>query len=385
MTTTLYFDNASTSWPKPKEVVAAIVNSLEAVRGNPGRTAGGHGGGQLISETREAISGMFGISDPHRVIFTHNATGALNLAIQGYLEPGDHVVASSMEHNAVARPLNALRKHRNVTYEVLEASPEGFLDPEDLRRALGKKKAKLVAISHASNVSGSVQDLRALGAVVHEAGARLLVDGSQSAGVVPIDVQRDHIDMLGCPGHKNLLGPAGTGFCYISPELEVSPILYGGTGSLSDLECMPEQLPERYEPGTLNFHGLAGLKAGIEYIQGIGVEEINRRETATMELLFEGIRDTRPLRLHGPSTARNRLPVFSFTVPGHDPAVLGRTLSEEFGIVLRVGLHCSPWAHQTLGTYPQGTARVSTGLFHTADDVATLVSCLREAVRRTMG
>jgi selenocysteine lyase/cysteine desulfurase len=283
-----------------------------------------------------------------------------------------------MEHNAVCRPLHALKKHAGLDLEIVRSSPEGYADLDGIARAL-RKSTRLLICNHASNVTGAINQLEPLGRLAKESGAKFMVDASQTAGVVDIDVERDGVDILAAPGHKSLLGPTGTGFCYIGPEIQIRPIVFGGTGNLSDLESMPEDLPERLEPGTLNFHGLAGLNAAVMYIQGRGLGHIQQCETEIARRTLDGLRALPGLTLHGPLSSPHRLPVFSLSCRDRSPVEWGRLLSQELGIINRVGLHCAPWAHQTIGTFPTGTLRLSAGLFHSDQDVDFLLNALARA------
>jgi cysteine desulfurase / selenocysteine lyase len=373
-----YFDNASTTWPKPPQVGAAIVECMQLLQGSPGRSGSGPLAG-LVPDTRAAIARLFNIREPSRIAFSFNATGAINLGIQGYLNRGDRVVTTSMEHNAVCRPLHVLKRYRGVSFDTVPASPEGLVDLDALEREL-EKPTKLVIVNHASNVTGTVNAIEPIGRLAKRHGATFMVDASKTAGVVDIDVQRDHIDILACPGHKGLLGPTGTGLCYLAPELDVRPVLFGGTGNLSELEYMPENAPERFEAGTLNFHGLAGLRAAIEYLMTRGLADIRRRETEICARTLAGLRSIPGLKLHGTTSADGRMPLFSLTVAGHAPDAAGKNLAERHGIVARAGLHCAPWAHKTIGTFPAGTVRVSPGIFHTDEEIDLLIEALAETV-----
>lgn len=375
-----YFDNAATSWPKPELVYRAVDECLRNLPGSPGRTAGGSGD-RLLFDVRNLIARLFNIRDSSRIILTFNSTMSLNLAIQGLLKPGDRVVTGSMEHNAVSRPLKALENNLGIRLDVIRASPDGYLDPDDLRRTLCLP-AKLVVINHGSNVCGSLQPIEAIGRIVRDSGAWFMLDASQSAGAVPIDVERHCIDILAAPGHKSLLGPTGTGFCYLGPGIDPEPLMFGGTGSQSERDTQPLHLPDRYESGTLNFHGLAGLRAALGYLLDRGPADIERCETELNREVLSGLQSIEGIELIGPVHNRERLPVFSIVCPGKDPADLSNILSEDFDIATRVGLHCAPWAHRTLGTYPGGTVRISPGLFHTDPDIRNLLDSLDQAVRK---
>ncbi|MCS7286773.1 MAG: aminotransferase class V-fold PLP-dependent enzyme [Anaerolineae bacterium] len=381
----IYLDNAATSFPKPPQVVEAIVRFLTRVGANPGRS--GHRlsveAGRIVYETREALAELFGISDPLRIVFGHNATEMLNLVLTGFLRPGDHVITSSMEHNSVMRPLRALEKN-GVEISVLKCSPEGLLDPVDLERAI-RPSTRLIVLNHASNVTGTILPVREAGKLARQYGAYLLVDAAQTAGAHPIDVEADGIDFLAFTGHKSLLGPTGTGGLYIGPRVpleELKPLKRGGTGSRSELEEQPDFLPDKYESGTLNAAGLAGLGAGVRFILERGVEEIRCHELRLTALLLEGLSSIERVRLYGPSDLSLRIGIVSFNVEGLEPSDVAFALDEEFGIMCRPGLHCAPSAHRTMGTFPKGTVRFSIGFFNTVEEVEKAIEAIKKIARR---
>jgi len=373
----LYLDNAATSFPKPEQVYRAVEHTMRQVGVSPGR--GGYGRGidasRLVFEAREAIAAFFGIADSSRVVFTHSATEALNLAVRGLLRPGDHVVTTTMEHNSLARPLQEMSgKGVDVTW--IEADAEGFVDPSRIRAAL-KPSTRLVALSHCSNVTGTVQPVEEIGEITRSAGVRFLVDAAQSAGHVSLDVERMSIDLLAAPGHKGLLGPQGTGFLYVREGLRLEPLQTGGTGSSSQSLEQPESMPERYESGTLNLPGIAGLKAGVEYIRQVGLQEISRREKSLLQKLIDGLEGMPQVVIHGPRNHHKQCGVASFTVAGTDASHIGFLLDRDHGISVRVGLHCAPLAHKTIGTFPAGTVRISPGCFNSEEDIDLLLAALR--------
>lgn len=371
----IYLDNAATSFPKPESVYLAVEHTLRNL-GNPGR--GGHGfslaAGRLLLDVREAVATLFGIADSSRVAFTSGATEALNQALFGLLEPGDRVVTSSMEHNAVSRPLRALQD-RGVTVVKVPADSKGRIDPQQVRQACGDK-TRLLALSHCSNVTGTLQPLEEILPWARSRGILTLVDAAQSAGLFPIDVESMGIDMLAAPGHKGLLGPAGTGFLYLCEGLELRPLLYGGTGANSASDRQPEQMPERLESGTLNTPGLAGLLAGIEYLQERGPALLRAHEEALLGQLIEGLHRLPEVTLYGPGEAVGHGGAVSFNLAGRDPSEVGYLLEQEYGICTRVGLHCAPDAHRTIGTFPAGTVRVSPGCFTTETEIDQLLQAV---------
>ncbi|MBM3146978.1 MAG: aminotransferase class V-fold PLP-dependent enzyme, partial [Actinobacteria bacterium] len=386
---TIYMDNAATSWPKPPAMLAAMRRSMEEVGANPGRS--GHrpavAAARVVHGAREAVAELLGVSDPLRVVFTANATQALNLALRGLLVPGDHVVTTGMEHNSVMRPLRALEQEEGLTLTVVPCSPDGRLDPNAVEEAL-RRQTKLIVVNHASNVIGTVLPVREVAGIARRHGVLLLVDGAQSAGALPFSVGEMGIDLFAFTGHKSLYGPTGTGGLLIGERVDVErfrPLVWGGTGSRSGSETQPGFLPDKFEGGTLNVVGLAGLEAGVRWVIERGVEEIRARERAMTADLIAGLRGIgdggTEVRVHGVADADRRLPTVSFTVAGMEPAEVGLRLDDEYGIAARVGLHCAPPAHRTMGTYPAGTVRLSLGAFTTQDDVAAAVAAVRALAR----
>ncbi len=365
----IYLDNAATSHPKPDSVYRAVEQALRsggsASRGNHKRSLAA---GQLVFETRELLAEMFNGRDSERFVFTFNATVAINQALFGLLKPGDRVVTTSMEHNAVARPLTALAE-RGVEVVWVAADPQtGIVAAEDLMRACRSKTTRLLVMTHCSNVFGSIQPVPQLGSWCREQGIVFMVDASQSAGVLPIDIESMHIDLLAAPGHKGLLGPQGTGFLYVGHGIELTPLLYGGTGAYSHSLHQPLELPERFESGTYNMSGLAGLFAGLEFVRQTGIDAIRDHEMVLTSQLVEGLRCCPQARVYGPQNPQQRSAVVSFTLDGRDPAEIGYFL-DEADIAVRVGLHCAPEAHRSMGTYPLGTVRVSPGFFNTPEQI----------------
>lgn len=372
----IYLDNAATSFPKPESVYQAVDRAQRHLGANPGR--GGHrmslDASRLVFETRETLAGFFGIEDSSRIAFTSNATSALNQALFGLLQPGDRVVTSSMEHNSVTRPLRALQE-RGVQVVKVAADSFGRVDPAALRLAC-EDPTRMVVLSHCSNVTGTLQPLEQIGPWCRKQGILLLVDAAQSAGIFPLQVEALKIDLLAVPGHKGLLGPLGTGMLYVREGLQLLPLMYGGTGGNSSSDLLIEEMPDRLECGTLNATGLAGLKAGVDYLQSRGLAQLRALEVALMEQLIEGLRQIPGVSLYGPLDPAHHGAVLSFNLQGVDPAELGYRLDHDFDILVRVGLHCAPDAHRTIGTYPRGTVRVSPGHFNTAADIAHLLSAV---------
>jgi len=374
-----YFNNAATSWPKPPSVADTVLNNIRTCLGNPGRSSGVRSL-RLLFKTRKIIAELFNIENTSRIIFTFNATHGINLGLKGFLKRGHRVVTSSMEHNAVIRPLIALEKQRDVTCEFVRCSPAGVLDLEEFRTAVLHKKTDLVVVNHCSNVVGTIQDLVAIGDICREAGVPLMVDAAQSAGILPLDVRDANIKILVAPGHKGLLGPAGTGFIYIDPELDLEPLFHGGTGSFSENPEQPETMPDKFESGTLNFHGIAGLKAALEFIRDESIESIFSHKNMLTEVFLNGFKALSGMRLVGLNITTGRLPVFSVVPDKLDVAELCNILEEKHGITTRAGLHCAPSAHRTTGTFPSGTLRISPGLYHKREDIESLLGILDRIV-----
>jgi cysteine desulfurase / selenocysteine lyase len=374
---TIYLDNAATSFPKPDQVYKALEHALIHIGVAPGR--GGYRRGveatRLVFEAREALAQLFCIADSSRIVFTHSATESLNLAIGGLLRPGDHVVTTTMEHNSLVRPLHyAMQKGVEVSWVACDRS--GFVASSQIGAAI-RPNTRLVALSHCSNVSGVIQPIEEIGSLARKAGALFLVDAAQSAGSIAIDVNGMMIDLLAAPGHKGLFGLQGTGLLYIADGIELTPLLVGGTGGHSTGPEQPEALPERFESGTLNTPGIAGLKAGIEFILETGIDAIRCKEQLLIGQLLAGLREIPGVIVHGPEALGKRGGVVSFTVAGHDPAEIGFQLDRDYDISVRVGLHCAFSAHKTLGTYPTGTVRVSPGYFNSEGDIDAFLKALR--------
>jgi len=376
----IYFDNAATSWPKPPETVTAIQNYLLNIGGSPGRS--GHRlsieAARLVFDTREKLVQLFNVSDPLRIILTRNATEGLNIAIFGFLKPGDHVITSGMEHNSVMRPLRAMEA-RGVDITVVPCAIDGMIDPGDIVKAI-KENTKAIYMTNASNVTGTVMPVSDIGRIAREHGLVLCVDAAQTAGCYPLDVEEMNIDLLAFTGHKALFGPSGTGGLYIREGLEkrIEPICVGGTGSRSEMEEQPDFMPDCFEAGTPNTVGIVGLRAGIEFILDKGVAHIKDKEEKLMNLFIEGISDLPRVKLYGQKSVKQRTPAVSFNIDGMDSANVSLELDEKFGIMSRSGLHCAPAAHKTIGTYPTGTVRFSFSYFNTEEQIIASIEALKK-------
>jgi len=379
----IYLDSAATSWPKPPEVLKAMVDVLERAGGNPGRS--GHRlsieAARVVYDTREDIARFFNISDPTRVIFTSNGTQAINVVLKGLLKPGDRVVVSSMEHNAVMRPLRSLEK-QGLVLDIVPCASDGSLEVNHIAKAL-KSDTRLVVIVHASNVAGTILPVAEAASLARQAGALLLVDAAQTAGVLPIDMQAFGIDFLAFTGHKGLQGPPGIGGLIIGDRVDTSqvePLIRGGTGSQSELEEQPEHLPDKFESGTPNIVGIAGLHAGINWIMDRGIETIRAQEKELTGALIDGLSNISGIKIYGTHDPESMVAIVSFTATGRRVSEIGLILDEDYGILTRVGLHCAPAAHKTIGSFPEGTVRLAPGVFTTPDEIKEAVRALGKVV-----
>jgi len=382
----IYFDNAATSWPKPPGVAEAMVHFIDDVGANPGRSAHRLAveSGRIVYGAREAVAELFKASDPLRVVFGHNVTEALNLALRGLLHAGDHVVTSSMEHNSMMRPLRALEE-QGVELTVVQCSPEGLLDPAGVEAAV-QANTVMIALNHASNVVGTLLPVAEAAGIARDHGLLLLVDAAQTGGAYPIDVQADGIDLLAFTGHKSLCGPMGTGGLIVDERVDVAqmePLKRGGTGSRSEREEQPDFLPDMCESGTPNAVGLAGLGAGVQWVLERGVDAIRAHEVILAQRLINGLLGIRGVTVYGGLDATRQTATVSFNVAGRAPSDIGLLLDEEFGIMCRVGLHCAPAAHRTIGTFPTGTVRFGLSAFNTSEEVDAAVAAVGQLARET--
>jgi len=381
----IYFDNAATSWPKPPGVAEAMVHFLNQVGANPGRAAHRRAiaSGRILYDARETVGELFHAPDPLRLVFGKNVTEALNLALRGLLRAGDHVVTSSMEHNSMMRPLRALERQPeprsgSVQVTVVECSPQGVLDPADVEAAI-QPDTKLVALNHASNVVGTLLPVAEVGAICRERNLLLLVDAAQTGGAYPIDVQADQIDLLAFTGHKSLGGPMGTGGLIVGQrvdEAQLEPLISGGTGSRSEHEVQPDFLPDMCESGTPNVVGVAGLQVGVRWVLERGVEAIRAHEVALAQRLIHGLSPINGVTVYGTLDAELQTATVSFNIAGMAPSEVGLRLDDEYGIMCRVGLHCAPTAHKTIGTFPDGTVRFGLSAFNTMDEVKSALTAV---------
>jgi len=381
----IYLDNAATSFPKPERVFREMEAFVRASGANPGRS-GHHRALEaeaMIDETRRLLARLFGCSRPERIIFGMNATDALNIAIKGVLRPGDHAITSVLEHNSVSRPLNRLERDGVITLTRLPAGAEHVIDPEDVARAF-KPSTRLVALTHASNVTGTIQPVAQVGQIVRERGALMLVDAAQSAGVVPIAVERDAIDLLAFTGHKALLGPTGTGGLVVGERVEIAPWREGGTGGDSSSPIQPSEFPHLLEGGTPNVFGIAGLREGVRFLLEQGVETVLPHERKLLMAFYGALGDPARFSWYGAERAivergaEGRVGLVGINHDSFAPAELAAILDGQFDIAVRAGLHCAPYAHKHQGTFPQGTVRLSVGIQTTIDDMVQAAAAFEE-------
>lgn len=376
----IYFDNGSTSWPKAPKVAEAMADLLThgAFNINRGNYEGAYEVEATVLDTREQLARLFHAKDSRSVIFTPGITYSLNYFIKGFLQSGDHVLVSGMEHNAVMRPLKQMEAI-GVTYDVVRTEVDGTIQPEDVERAI-KNNTKAIIMLHASNVCGTIVPIKAIGEICRRHHLFFVVDTAQSAGTIPVNMQECNIDFLAFTGHKGLLGPQGIGGFLISEELndQMKPYIAGGTGSQSDVLQMPESLPDKYESGTMNLPGIIGLHAALSYIEETGIKTIHRKKLELTQYFLENVKEFSNIRIVGKEGMKDRVAVVSLDFVQEDNAVIAFELEQNYGIMTRVGLHCAPIAHRTLQTYPQGTVRFTFSASNTRDEIDQCIEGFRE-------
>jgi cysteine desulfurase/selenocysteine lyase len=382
--TRIYLDNAATTWPKPDEVYQAVDRYQRECGAAAGRGVYAEAVelARQIDSARRRVASLIGAVDASRVVFTLNGTDSLNLALHGTLRDGDHVVTTVVEHNSVLRPLRMLQDAGRISVTRVGCDDQGLVDPVAIQAAM-QPRTRLIALCHASNVTGAVQPAVEVGKMAHDRGALFLLDAAQTLGRWPVDVGELHVDLLAAPGHKGLLGPLGTGVLYVAPGIEkhLAPIRQGGTGSHSDDDRQPEELPDKYESGNLNAPGVVGLGAGVDWLHRRGLEQVVAHETRLTARLLAGLRAVSGVRVYGPLAPERRAGVVSITVEGYDPREVSGMLDAARGIQTRSGLHCAPLMHQTLGTLDLGgTVRFSVGPFNTDEQIDATVEAVRELV-----
>lgn len=377
----VYFDHAATSFPKPEIVYQTVLEYMRDLGASPGRGTyhKARRAEETVFETRMLLAKLFNIEDLTRIVFTSNITESINLTLKGYLKNKDHVITSQMEHNAVWRTLKVLEKEKDIKISLLECPGGLACDPEQLKHLI-HSKTRLVVINHASNVTGTIMPLKEVGKISKERNIPLLVDAAQTAGVLPVNVESMNINLLAFTGHKGLLGPTGTGGLYIAPGIDITPLKEGGTGGDSLLEHQPEHLPDRYEAGTLNAAGIAGLGAGVKFILNEGLDKIRAREIELTGYALDRLCKIPNLIIYGPHKAEERAAVISFNFSNIAPEEVTYVLDEVYKIMARSGLHCAPQAHRTIGTVQGGTVRVSFGYWNTKDEIDFLITALNDLV-----
>ena len=381
----IYLDNASTTFPKAPDVASAMADYItnRGININRGSYALAYDVEDIIYTTRQRLHTLFNGHDPSHVIFTQNVTMSLNMVIKGLLKAGDHVLVSSMEHNAVMRPLTQLLD-KDITFDTIPCDSTGSIQMDSIEPLIRPNTVALI-INHASNVCGTIQPLESIGPICKAHNLQFIVDAAQTAGVIPIDVKACHIDALCFTGHKGLLGPQGIGGIILTKEMaqNLTPLIAGGTGSFSHLETLPTHMPDAFESGTLNLPGIIGLNEGLAYIESQGMENIHNHELVLTQFFLEGLQSIDGINIVGKQNIQDRTTVVSITIDGMDPANIAYELESTYHIMTRVGLHCAPRAHQTLGTYPEGTVRFSFGYANTHKDVESALSALHRIVNNT--
>lgn len=373
----IYLDNAATTIHKPSGVIEAVVNAMSSV-GNASRGAhkGSLDAGRTVYEAREKLADFFGCTAPDHVVFTMNSTEALNMAISGTLERGDHVITTDLEHNSVLRPLYRLEEERGIELDFVGADQQGRIDYADFE-ALIRENTKAIVCTHASNLTGCLVDIGRVGELAKKRGLLFIVDASQTAGAFPIDMRSMGVDILCFTGHKSLMGPQGTGGLCIGKGIEIAPWKSGGTGVQTYSRRQPEEYPARLEAGTLNAHGIAGLSAAIDFIQTTGIEEIRRKESGLAMRFYQGIKNIEGVRLYG-ADGMERTPIVLLNIRDYDSSEVADELVSRFDIATRAGGHCAPRLHEALGTKKQGAVRFSFSYFNTEDEAEAAVRAVRE-------
>ncbi|WP_434291782.1 aminotransferase class V-fold PLP-dependent enzyme [Clostridium botulinum] len=381
----VYLDNAATTYPKPEKVYSSILNYMKNVGASPGR--GGYEnaltGDRMVYKCRQSLINLFNFNKIENVVFTSNITASLNILIKSIVKDGWHVITSSMDHNSVIRPLVSLEKSNKIELDILNCSKEGLINIEDFKNAI-KDSTRLVVLSHASNIVGTIQPLETIGKICKEKGIYFIIDSAQTAGVLPLNFQNLNCNALAFTGHKSLLGPQGIGGFIIDDELNniATNFIEGGTGSLSESTLQPDFLPDKFESGTMNTPGIAGLLAGIEYINEEGLNAIKEREEYLSKEFINGLLNIDSVKVYGPLDASLRTATISINSSKIDNSELGFLLDSEFGIMVRTGLHCAPLAHKTIGSFPQGTLRFSFGAFNDIKDINYALYALNSILNR---
>ena len=373
----IYLDNAATSRRKPQEVIDAVVFAMTSL-GNAGRgtTEAALDAARTIYGARDKIAGFFGVKNPKQVVFTSNSTESLNTAIHGLIKPGDHVISSVMEHNSVLRPLYE-REEAGAELTLIECDEKGRLLTDDIEKNI-RDNTRAIVLTHGSNLTGNVNDVERVGRIAKAHGLLFIVDASQTAGVIPIDVEKMNIDVLCFTGHKSLLGPQGTGGMCVREGLEIEPLKRGGSGVDTYNHRHPSEMPTALEAGTLNGHGIAGLSAAIDFIEKTGIDEIREKEQSLMKRFVDGVRDIPRVKLYGDFDAEVRCPVVALNIGNADSSEISDILSMDYDIATRPGAHCAPEMHESLGTVDQGAVRFSMSYFNTGEEIDAAIRAVRE-------
>ena len=374
----IYLDNGATSYPKAPGVAESMSDYILNIGTNVNRGAysSSYIAENIVYETRELLCDLFNFNKPENVIFTKNVTESMNVLIKGLLKENDHIIVSSMEHNAIMRPLNSLN---NIEYTRVLCNETGELNVDDVEKAV-KANTKAIIMTHASNVCGTVLDLEKVGQVCKKYNLFFIIDSAQTAGFLDIDLQKLNTDAIGFTGHKSLLGPQGIGGFIVNDRIsdEISTLIEGGTGSLSDTEIQPSYMPDKFEAGTLNIPGIYGLNASLKYLLDFGVKNIREKKIQLISRFLDGVVDIKNIKVIGKKTTDGRTGVLSIDFINNDNGLVSHQLSQEYGIMTRCGLHCAPSAHKTLGTFPQGTVRFSISHFTTEEEIDYSIDCINK-------
>lgn len=379
----VYFDCAATTRKKPKQVREAMINFYDNIGCSPGR--GGYkcslDASRIVLNTRLSIGKLFNIEKSDNVILTHNITYAMNMILRGLLKSGDHVVTTTMEHNSVIRPLNDLMNKINIDISFVKADARGYVSPESIKNAM-KPETKIVVTTHASNVTGTIQPIEEIAAIVNQTNAYYIVDGAQTAGSYSVDLSLLPIDIFAFTGHKGLYGPTGTGGFIIKDQVAdvMESLVQGGTGSISDKDIQPGFLPDKFESGTTNTIGIAGLGAGIDFILEKGIEQIHKEKKELTDYFLESLKVIEDVIIYGPKDSTIQTSTISIGIKNADLGQISFELDDKFNIMTRSGLHCAPYAHQTIGTFPEGTLRFSFDIFNTKQEIDYIIGCLNQII-----
>lgn len=380
----IYLDNAATSFPKPKCVIDAISNYMTEIGCNPGRGAYEQSldSGRMVYETRKLINNFFNGPHPNNVIFTKNITESLNVALKGLLKPNWHIITTSMEHNSVMRPLRSLQDQLNISIGVAKCNKYGVLDIKYVENLINDN-TKAIVMTHGSNLTGTIMPIMEIGELCREKGLFFILDTAQTSGVIDVDFSKMNLDVLAFTGHKGLLGPQGIGGFIISDKANkiTDAFIEGGTGSESHLETQPNFLPDKFESGTLNTPGIAGLKSAIEFINNVGINNIRQHEENLTSVFLEGLSNINNIEIYGPRDTKLQTGTVSININGMDPGEVSYILDNEYRIMTRSGIHCAPSAHKTIGTYPKGAVRFSIGYFNTLEDIDKALYALKSISR----